>query len=301
MCVEPTVAPTCLERSALVDVERGLTTEWRLTNEVGVYASGSSLGATTRASHGLLVSSRRGEPRVLFAKVDEEIELCHREGGDRLALGTNEYEDGTVHPLGYLWLERFVADCRWVGWHWRMRGVALEKTVVLAPDRERTVIRYRLVDGAHPIVLRVTPFATDRLASETRRAPADGMPDVESGAAGAIVRASSASTPFGFFGSPPDGSGATRSARFVATGHWYWRFRRRLEGGVDDLFAPGLLAFELEPGDSCWVALSAEPEDLAAPENIDMRRDVDRAIGATTDGAVAVRHLAQPEALPIAS
>src|SRR5947209_20494814 len=85
------------------NVEAGLNHEWLVTNGLGGYASGSLVGATTRSYHGLLVAATRPpvERTVLVTKIDETVELPN---GHILTLGVNEYQDGTIDPLGYNYL-----------------------------------------------------------------------------------------------------------------------------------------------------------------------------------------------------
>src|SRR5438132_13849936 len=120
-----------MERMALLDLDRALAAEWRVWNGTGAYAAGSSLGAITRREHGLLVASGPdGARRVLVSKVDEELELREAgdEGGERFALSTNEYHDGTIQPNGYVWMEEMRIDGSLPVWRWRARDVEPEKT-----------------------------------------------------------------------------------------------------------------------------------------------------------------------------
>src|SRR5213079_3316150 len=93
-----------LGRDICSDVQAGLDHEWLVTNGLGGYAAGSIVGATTRSYHGLLVAALRPpvERFVLVTKIDEEITFPD---GDSLKLGVNEYQDGTIDPQGYTYLE----------------------------------------------------------------------------------------------------------------------------------------------------------------------------------------------------
>ncbi len=73
-------------RDICSDVQAGLDHEWLVTNGLGGYAAGSIVGATTRSYHGLLVAALR--PPV-----------------ERVVLGVNEYQDGTIDPQGYNYLD----------------------------------------------------------------------------------------------------------------------------------------------------------------------------------------------------
>src|SRR5260370_41719527 len=93
-------------REICADVQAGLDHEWLVTNGLRGYAAGSILGATTRSYHGLLVAALRPPVArtVLIAKIDEEVILPD---GRTCKLCVNEYQDGTVDPQGYTYLEAF--------------------------------------------------------------------------------------------------------------------------------------------------------------------------------------------------
>src|SRR5437588_10117717 len=93
-------------RDICANVEAGLNHEWLVTNGIGGYASGSLVGATTRSYHGLLVAALHPpvERTVLVTKIDEEVEFTD---GHVLKLGVNEYQDGTIDPQGYIYLDKF--------------------------------------------------------------------------------------------------------------------------------------------------------------------------------------------------
>src|SRR5438045_8361108 len=103
-------------RNICSDVQAGLDHEWLVTNGLGGYAAGTIIGATTRSYHGLLVAALRPpvERSVLVSKIDEEGELTNgRNGRDApriYKLGVNEYQDGTIDPHVYTYLERFALD-----------------------------------------------------------------------------------------------------------------------------------------------------------------------------------------------
>jgi predicted glycogen debranching enzyme len=282
----------CLERDELVNPAVAMANEWRLPNGRGGYAAGTAAGANTRSSHGLLVGLTGSSQRVLVAKVDEEIELDERDDGERIALATNEYHDGTLHPTGHLHLEGWANDGARVGWRWRVRDVGLEKTIAVAQGQNRTIVRYRLFESAFPLRLRLTPFLTDRAPEACTKGALEWRWLLEPRAQGVVVRSGAGGTPVGLFAWRGRGRGDREPGRFVETGIWYWRFLHRAdrEDGrehLEDLYAPGLLVFDLRPGEGVWLALTAEPADLADPERIDPELDLDAASRPASRGAHA--------------
>src|SRR5262252_703244 len=90
------------------DLAAGLRREWLVTNGLGSYASGTVSGVNTRRYHGLLVAALRPPVArtVLVAKIEEEVEYDLR----TFYLGTNEYQDGTINPGGFVHLESFALE-----------------------------------------------------------------------------------------------------------------------------------------------------------------------------------------------
>jgi predicted glycogen debranching enzyme len=269
----------CLEREQLVDPSMAFASEWLLANGRGSYAAGTAVGANSRSRHGLLVADLGGEPRLLVAKVDEELELDRRDDGERIALATNEYHDGTLHPTGHLHLEGWANDGARVGWRWRVRDVGLEKTIAVARDQNRTIVRYRLFESAFPLRLRLTPFLADRAPDGGTRGALGWRWLLEERPQGVVARSAEDGTPVGLFAWRGRARGDRKPGRFVETGIWYWRFLHRADRDegrehVEDLYSPGLLVFDLRPGEGVWLALTSEPSDLADPERIDPEADL---------------------------
>src|SRR5258708_23582685 len=150
------------------DVEAGLQREWLVTNGLGGYASGSILGATTRSYHGLLVAALRPpvERTVLVTKIDEELEF---HDGHLLKLGVNEYQDGTIDPQGYRYLDSVSLEGDIPCFTYRLTDtLTLEKRVWMEYEQNTTYVQYRLQEtlthrnGATSITLSLLPFCLFR-------------------------------------------------------------------------------------------------------------------------------------------
>jgi predicted glycogen debranching enzyme len=262
--------PVALGRAELLDLDRALATEWRLTNSTGAWAAGTALGATTRPQQAILAVPAEGErSRVLVAKVDAELELGD---GERVSLATNEYHDGTINPTGYLWLENARLEDGQVSWRWRVRDAEIEETIALAPGRRAVVLRYRLVRAPRPVRLRLTPFMTDRDADHHTIGAHDWRFRVHVGPHGCRVQAREGAQTVGLFGWTAHARGRT-PATSVETGHWYWRFLHRHERWfgrphLEDLHAPCLLGYDLQADEAAWLVLTIEPDDLDRPERL---------------------------------
>src|SRR6266851_3001124 len=97
--------PITFDRNICCDLNETISREWLVTNGLGGYSSATVAGTLTRMQHGLLVASAgdRALPHLLLAKIDEEVLFDQR----TYYLGTNEYQDGTVKPAGFVHLETF--------------------------------------------------------------------------------------------------------------------------------------------------------------------------------------------------
>jgi glycogen debranching enzyme len=135
-----------LPREICRNLDAVLQHEWLVTNGLGSYASGTVAGANTRRYHGLLVAALRPPVArtVMVAKVDEEVEFDQR----TFYLGTNEYQDGTIHPGGFVHLESFSLEDGLPVFLYRIGGphhLLLEKRIWMEQGQHITYVRYRLL------------------------------------------------------------------------------------------------------------------------------------------------------------
>ena len=86
-----------------IDLEKGLTKEWLITNGIGGYASSTIIGANTRKYHGLLIAPLSPPARrfLMLSKLDESITL----GSEKHQLCTNICK--TYISEGYKYLQSF--------------------------------------------------------------------------------------------------------------------------------------------------------------------------------------------------
>ncbi len=105
-----------LGRGELDTFESAASREWLVTNGLGGFASGTIAGARTRRYHGLLVAAIKPpvERVVLVAKLEAS---AHYDGA-AVALGSNEYADGTIDPRGFENLASFALEGLTPVWRW---------------------------------------------------------------------------------------------------------------------------------------------------------------------------------------
>src|SRR5579859_2422274 len=142
--------PIAFDRSVCCDLNETISREWLITNGIGGYAAGTVAGTLTRMQHGLLVAScDEASPRLLLAKLDEEILFDQR----TYYLGTNEYRDGTINPAGFVHLETFHLEEGFPVFTYRIGGIdgiLFEKRIWMPQDLNTTYIQYRVLRPSTP-------------------------------------------------------------------------------------------------------------------------------------------------------
>jgi predicted glycogen debranching enzyme len=256
-----------VSRDICSDVQASLDHEWLVTNGLGSYASGSLAGATTRSYHGLLVAALHPpvERFVLVTKLDEEVTLP---GGKVLKLGVNEYQDGTIDPQGYRYLESVALEGDIPCFTYRLNdALTLEKRIWMEYGQNTTYVRYTLhgtldddegqaSDGQRQeISLALLPFCLSRDYHSSTQGADDWHFIVENQGNCCRVRAFDSAPAYQLVMSP--------AATFTPTGLWYWRVlhRRERERGLqdhEDVYQPGMFRIPLTPGMHVTLVLSAE-------------------------------------------
>src|SRR5579859_457942 len=242
----PGLSVLALDPATLGDLEADLDREWLVTNGLGGYALGTACGATTRAYSGYLVAAIHPpvERAVLVTKVDETVRLSD---GTSIALGTNEYGDGTIDPRGFERLAAFALEGSMPRWTFRLtEGASLEKRLWMAHGRNVTLVRYRyIVEGADdgippaPITLTLAPFCLDRDHHGVTRGAPDWRFLVDAAPAACTVRAFDGALPYRLL--------MGLDARFTPVGEWYWNVSHRAERArglpdIEDVYLPGTFA-----------------------------------------------------------
>jgi predicted glycogen debranching enzyme len=236
-----------LGRDSLGTLDAVSSREWLVTNGLGSYAAGTLAGPGTRRYHGLLVASLRPplERTVLVAKLD----CVARQGDHVVALGTNEYADGTIDPHGHRQLQSFRLEEQVPVWTWLVGSTLLEQRVWMVHGENRTCIGWRLVRGERPVELEFAPLCTWRDYHWQLRGRRD--PRLEYDGTGVTVTAFPGAAPYRI---------AVDSGTCEPRLDWHWGLRRRAESerGLDDLedlFVPATLRARVTPESHCVVTL----------------------------------------------
>jgi len=245
------------------DVQAGLDHEWLVTNGLGGYASGSLNGATTRCYHGLLVAALRPpvERTVLVTKIDEEITLRNR---TLLKLGVNEYQDGTIDPQGYAYLDSVTLEGDIPCFIYVLNdSLTLKKRVWMEYGQNTTYVQYTLhgsfdEEGERSdenATLTLFPYCLTRDYHSTTQGDSNWRFITESYGNRCRVRAKENAPTISLIAKP--------GASYSANGVWYWHVlhRRDRERGlpyIEDVYQPGSFRVQLIPGKRTTLVLSAE-------------------------------------------
>ena len=107
------------------DLPNALRREWLVTDGLGGYASGTVAGINTRRYHGLLVATL-APPVERTVLVGGTVDWAAY-AGERYALSTHEYADGTVDPDGIRNLVGFRLDGTLPVWTFALSDALLER------------------------------------------------------------------------------------------------------------------------------------------------------------------------------
>ena len=242
------------EREVGDSLDEALTHEWLVTDGLGGYASGTVVGPHTRRYHGWLVAPLAPPVgrHVLLSKLEETLIVGERE----YQLSANEFEDGSVHPQGFVHLVDFQLEDGMPVWRYRCDEVMLEKRVWMeVGDRgvSATHVAYK-VEGAFEGVatLRLVPLCAFRDFHRETVGSEDWRFRIERVEGGLRVEAYSGAKQYFI------GVAAPRGWRWGGQQGWWWHFLHREERSrghdcLDDCFAAGEIGVELAVGDAVVV------------------------------------------------
>ena len=132
-----------------------LSREWLVTNGLGGYSSSTVAGAPTRSWHGLLVAALPAPlGRVLMMEaVSDQMRLAD---GNTVRLGGAEYAAG-VRLEGVSHLVEFHLDAGIPTWTYEIHGVVLQKRLWMPHNTNTILLRYRLLEGAERLRVKLMP------------------------------------------------------------------------------------------------------------------------------------------------
>jgi hypothetical protein len=287
--------PVKLERTVCRDFNETVSHEWLITNKLGGYAAGTVAGVLTRLRHGLLVALPPADtvPYVLLAKIDEEVSFDQRS----YYLGTNEYQNGTLRPVGFVHLETFLQEDGTLIFTYYLGGkndVMLEKRIWMPSGHNTTFIQYRAIstneadsqdmttsdennseNAQSTFELTLLPFATyhpcNQHLTEEEENPfclqvhcttATTQPletPAIPHAVGCTIQANPHALPLHLLA-----KGSSQSqVVFIPTGVWYKHFLYRHDSATDNLYLPGVVRASLRASKEDVLTVVVSTEELS--------------------------------------
>jgi len=234
-----------------------LTREWLVTNALGGYASGTIGGANTRRFHGFLVAALPAPlgRTMMFNHLEEVVEgpndLCWRLSGDEH--GGREVafpQDGI--------LEEFVVENGKPVWRFAMKGIRIEKRVLMPHLQNTSYIVYRLIEGPAGLRLRLRPSLHFRPHEGLLTSQLSDKWQVSIDSSGRAIELTDGET------YPPlrllvFGGDARVEQDPRAFEHVLYRIeKRRGYEHEGPLWSPGIIHIDLKRGDDCGLVASVE-------------------------------------------
>ncbi|WP_071188388.1 amylo-alpha-1,6-glucosidase [Trichormus sp. NMC-1] len=235
------------------------TREWLLTNGLGGFASGTVSDVRTRTYHGWLFAATNPPTgrKLLLSHLEASLEIP----GKVIALGTNCWGGGQIEPQGYKLLHNFdinpIPKWVWGEENWQLSrqlvmpygwvGAGRENKLPM-PNAQRTLIQYRY-EGKQEGILRLRLLIGDRdfhhQQSESEKLQFSQLVNQHLVCLQANIGGEFA-TPWYL---------RWTQGKYQADGFWYRNYSlpeetKRGLGDREDLYSPGYLIANLQPGDT---------------------------------------------------
>jgi len=225
------------QKSAEISLERALSIEWVETNELGSYASSTSINCHTRKYHGFLVSKLDNLPNkyVLFSKLEDVLIQDGQENFLTAHSYPNFLQDGSFANL-----QEFAFTTN-PSWRFQFGELILTKEILLLHEENTVLFKYKISGGNKSTKITLRPLLACRdfhqlqhenssLKRETRR--------LSTG----FSSTSYESMPMLFFQTN------VKHHYFLSQTFWYRNFiyNQEKDRGYDfqeDLFSPGVITF----------------------------------------------------------
>ena len=131
--------------------------EWLVTNGLGGYASGTIVGAITRRYHGLLIAALPA-PLGRVMLLNHISERLRFEDYTTEWLGAHGRDGRLAQAEGARHLVEFRLEAGLPTWRYALRGLVVERTLLM-PHRQNSVhVTYRLVEGDQSLRLTLRPL-----------------------------------------------------------------------------------------------------------------------------------------------
>ena len=248
-------------------------TEWRETNGLGGYASGTVGGPRSRRDDGLLVVEAAPDRRfVLVNGFDAWIDVP----SGTHAISSQRYTPDVVHPDGSQRIADFQPE-PWPRWRYALEdGTRVEQEIVMRHGAALTAVAWRVSGPRIGVTMTLRPFVSGRDANALHGENSEFRFDPEISAGRLMWRP--------YPGVP--GIIVEMNGEYSHHPLWYRNFLYYGRGGADaveDLASPGVFRWDFSQGEAIWIvaAEGQEGEELLGTESAESClaavRDAERA------------------------
>jgi predicted glycogen debranching enzyme len=255
-----------------------LTREWLLTNGLGGYASGTISGVLTRRYHGLLIAS-------LAAPLGRIVMLSHlSEGlrftdGEVVLIGVGRGLESTIELPAITYLREFRLEDGLPVWDYEVRGMHVQRRVLMAHMQNTIHVTYHLLSGPGPLWLELRPLMNFRSHSAPVSEPLQEPYQLTIIGERYEISASPTFPPLRLLLQSP--AGALTVDRETVRSIFYPSESERGYESLGVLWSPGYFSAELQPGqevtliastESWTTALALQPDEAETAERRRRRR-----------------------------
>ncbi len=273
------MAKICTSAKTLLldgDMDKLLSREWLISNQLGSYSSSTVLNCNTRRYHGMLVAANI-PPLGRIVTVNNFLERLFIAGRE-YQMSTFEF-NGAIHPKGFEYQTSFQRqideDLSSVSFVYEIDGITFIRTLWLFSDHNTALIYWLAVDskGVRPIQIAAHPLISMRDFHSLRRQSSANLFDAEQIGQSLHFKIPPFSqdkihTSYNF-SMTPTGLRGPVNADFIPHPEWWYNFRYRVDAERgqecgEDLYMPGM--FQHSGQGRMSFGLWLDTENLSAKE-----------------------------------
>ena len=238
------------------DPELLLTREWLLTNGLGGYASGPISGMLTRRYHGVLIASLPAPLGriVMLSQISEGLRLAD---GEVMMIGVGNGLENTHELPAVTYLREFRLVEGLPIWDYEVRGMHLQKRVLLVHMQNTVHVTYHLLSGPGPLRMELRPLMNFRSHAAPVSEPLQEPYQLTITGERYEISASPTLPPLRLLLQSAAGAFAVNRETIHSV-----FFRSESERGYESqgmLWSPGYFSTELHPGQQVTLSASTEP------------------------------------------
>ena len=241
------------DKNKLVNLEYSLNRELIRSNRAGSYANSTIINCNTRKYHGMLITPQPGidhENHVLLSTLDETVIQMESE----FNLGIHKYPGAVYNPKGHKYIRDFITEPI-PKLTYRVGGVILTKEMAFITREDRMIIKYTLVDAHSPTKLKIKPFLAFRNIHSLSKENIFADKKFEKVTQGIKVRMYQGYTDLFIQ--------ISKTNEYTHVPDWYYNieYQEEMDRGYEyqeDLYVPGFFEFEIEKGESVYIALGTQ-------------------------------------------